>query len=110
MNLFNMDKKENTTENILDDNQDFYLAVKDRNEFIVYESDGFKLSEIDIINLIKICLIERRSKTIGERILSVYKDSTNHKKELVIKKLKLIGIDTDNEKTTTISNRNTKKK
>lgn len=102
--------KKNNTENILEDNQDYFLAIKDeRDDFIVYESEGFKLSEIDIINLIKICLIERRSKAIGERILAVYKDSTDHKKDIVNKKLSLIGIH-DDEKITTTTNKNTRKK
>lgn len=86
----------------LEEEQDYFLAIKkSKDEYIIYESNNFKLSEIDIINLIKICLIERRSKSIGKKVLEVYRDSTDHKKDLVKEKLKLIGVEHETEPTTT---------
>jgi hypothetical protein len=76
------------------DDMEYYFTTKDeQNGFLVYASDMFKLSEIDIINLIKICLIEARSKSIGKKILSVYRDSTTHRQVVTNERLKLIGID-----------------
>ena len=76
-----------------EENREYYLATKDeRNDFLIYASDIFKLSEIDVINLIKICLIEIRSKSIGKKILAVYRDSNQHRAEIVQEKLKMIGI------------------
>ena len=73
--------------------QEYYLATRDKKKvFIIYASEPFLLSEIDIINLIKICLIEARSKAIGKKILEIYRDSTEHKKELTEERLSQIGI------------------
>jgi len=44
------------------------------------------------LTLIKICLIEKRSKKIGYKLLEIYRDSTEHKKEETKKKLEIIGI------------------
>jgi len=74
------------------DDKDYFIATKERDEFMIYASDIFKLSEIDFINLIKICLIEARSKAIGKKILAVYRDSTQHRKEITQERLKLIGV------------------
>jgi len=75
------------------DEQNFYIATRDRKgDFLIYSSDKYKLSEIDLINLIKILIIERRSQKIGERVLDIYRDSTIHKKDEVQQKLSLIGI------------------
>jgi len=73
--------------------KEYYLCTKDiKGDFLIYASDIFKLSEIDVINLIKICLIEIRSKSIGKKILAVYRDSNQHRQDVVQEKLKLIGI------------------
>jgi|WetSurMetagenome_2_1015567.scaffolds.fasta_scaffold29747_3 hypothetical protein len=87
----------------LDNTEDveFYLSTKDRKDgYMIYSSDSFKLSEIDLINLIKICLIEARSKIIGRKILSVYQDSTEHRKQVTIERLKLIGVNVEHERPT----------
>lgn len=80
---------------------EFYFAVKDtKGKFTIYTSEKFKLSEIDVINLIKLCYVDRRSKSIGEKALEMYKDSTETiflKKEQAIEKLKKIGIKDDAE-------------
>jgi hypothetical protein len=82
-----------------EDDLEYYLATKDElGDIVIYNSDIFKLSEIDIINLIKICLIEARSKAIGKRILEVYRDSTSHRKHITQTRLNLIGIKEDGER------------
>ena len=84
--------------------QEFYIATKSpkfKGEFVVYASDPFKLSEIDIINLIKICILEARSKSIGKRLLAIYEDSTDDRKELTKQRLKYIGINEDEKPTRT---------
>lgn len=89
--------------------QEYYLSTKDtRGDFLIYKSDMFKLSEIDLINLIKICLIEIRSKSIGKKLLAVYRDSNEHQKEIAKAKLKMIGITDDGETHPEKVNRKTK--
>ena len=85
--------------------KEYYLSTVDkRGDLNVYESDKFKLSEIDIINLIKICLIERRNILIGKKILEVLRDSTEFKKDEVKEKLKKIGIEDEGRKPTIHTN------
>lgn len=73
--------------------KDFFIACKDdKNDLVVYASDFFKLSEIDLINLIKVCLIEARNKTIGKKIMAIYRDSTLTRKETTNQRLEMIGI------------------
>lgn len=80
---------------------EYYLAIeKNKNNYLIYTSEPFKLSEIDLINLIKICLIEARSKIIGRKLIKIYKDSTQEKEErknLTRERLALIGIKEENE-------------
>jgi len=80
---------------------EYYLSTLDeRGDYLVYESEKFKLSEFDIINLIKICLIERRNQSIGKKILDIFRDSTEHQKEITNEKLKKIGIENVQNKPT----------
>lgn len=81
--------------------QEFYIAVKNKNDYTVYATEPFKLSEIEIINLIKICILEARSKSIGKKILAIYEDSTDNRKELTEQRLKSIGIEKNEKPTTT---------
>lgn len=75
------------------ENKCFYLSTTDEHdEIIVYVSESFKFSEVDVINLIKMCLINARDKGVGKKILSIYRDSTQHRKDLTEKRLKMIGI------------------
>lgn len=91
--------------------KEYYLATKDEHDdFLIYASDIFKLSEIDIINLVKICLIEIRSKSIGKKLLAVYRDSNEHRKHIVNEKLKLIGISEEADSNPTKLNKKTKTK
>ena len=94
-----------------EENREYYLSTKDsRGDFLIYASDIFKLSEIDIINLVKICLIEIRSKSIGKKILAVYRDSNQHRSEIVQEKLKMIGILDDGISEPTKLNKKTRTK
>ena len=78
--------------------KEFFISTKDeKGAFLIYGSELFKLSEIDLIKLIKICLIEARNKTIGRKILAVYRDSTEKRKHITNQRLELIGI-TNEEK------------
>ena len=84
-----------------DKEKEYFLSTLDkRGDLLVYQSDKFKLSEFDIINLVKICLIERRNILIGKKILDVYRDSTDFKEEEVREKLKKIGIEDEGRKPT----------
>jgi len=74
--------------------KEYFIATQDESGFLVYSSEPFKLSEIDFINLIKVCLIEARNKTIGRKILAIYRDSTeDRKKEITNERLKMIGVE-----------------
>lgn len=74
--------------------KDYFLStlIKDK-EYLIYSSEPFKLTEIDIINLIKICLVEGRSKYIGKRLLSVYRDSTIDREDITNERLIKIGVE-----------------
>jgi hypothetical protein len=74
--------------------KEYFISTKDESGFLIYSSEPFKLSEIDFINLIKVCLIEARNKTIGRKILAIYRDSTeDRKKEVTKARLKMIGVE-----------------
>jgi hypothetical protein len=73
--------------------KELFIGYRDeQGEYFSYESDRYKLSEIDFLNLIKICMVEGRNKTVGKKLLEVYHDITAHEKEIARKKLELIGI------------------
>jgi hypothetical protein len=78
------------------DNQKYFVGIRDskRNAWL-YESDMYSFTEIDMINLIKICFVEGRNKSLGRKILAVYRDTTQHKKEESEMLLKNIGIEDD---------------
>lgn len=79
-----------------DNEKNFYLATRGEDGVMeVYQSDKFFFAELEIINLIKICLIEERSKIIGRKIMQIYKDATEHRKDLTLERLKKIGIKED---------------
>lgn len=91
------------------DDKEFFVATKDEiGDFLIYSSPSFVLSEIDFINLIKICLIEARSKKMGRKFLDVYKDSTKYREEITKKRLNLIGVKDEDKKPTTKRNPNTR--
>jgi len=81
------------------EDKEYFISTKEElGDYLIYSSDAFKLSEIDLINLIKITLIEARSKSIGKRLLEVYRDSTKQREELTEQRLKLIGVEQNGSK------------
>jgi len=79
--------------------QDYFIATKDVDGVpLIYTSDIYKLSEIDIINLIKICVVEGRAKALGKKILEAYRDSTEYRKEITNERLTKIGITENGER------------
>ena len=90
----------------IDELKDFYVATKDKDgDFLVYDSEGYKLSEIDLINIIKILMIEKRNTGIGRKFLDVYRDATEHRKEITEKRLNIIGIPSQNGTEPTLAKR-----
>jgi hypothetical protein len=91
------------------DDKEFFVATKDEiGDYLIYSSSAFALSEIDFINLIKICLIEARSKKIGRKFLDVYKDSTKYREDITRKRLNLIGVKDEDKSPTSRRNPNTR--
>jgi hypothetical protein len=76
----------------MEEQETYFFAYKEGLRYVVYESENFRLSELEILNLIKICYINERSKSIGKKILDMYKDSTLHREELTLKRLNSIGV------------------
>lgn len=92
-----------------EEDKNYFLSTKDeKGDFLIYQSDNFRLSEIDLINLIKICLIEIRSKSIGKKLLAVYRDSNQHRKNVITENLKRIGITEEPDQNPTKLNQKTK--
>lgn len=92
------------------DELEYYISTKDEHDdFIVYESEMFKMSEIDIISLIKLCLVERRNVGIGKKLLEAYRDSTLHRKEITDDRLIKIGVKLNGDEKPTIAKRTNKR-
>jgi hypothetical protein len=84
---------------IENEDKEFFISTTDEiGDYLIYSSDIFKFSEIDLINLIKICLIEARSKAIGKKLLEVYRDSTKNRESLTKQRLNLIGVKDDGKR------------
>lgn len=92
---------------MIEQQQEYYFSRKIGKEYLIYSSDQYKLSELEILNLIKICILEGRSRIIGRKILAVYRDVNNNNIEQVEKKLFSMGIKV-NEKPTREKKPNTK--
>lgn len=81
--------------------KEYYFSIKNKKkQYEIFESEKYKLTELDLLNLIKMCIIERRSKYIGTKILNVYEDSIEDDKDIVNERLKKIGINKDETKRT----------
>lgn len=70
---------------------DFYLCAKKDGEYHVYESAIYSLTAMEILNIIKICVKERRALTIGDKILNAYLEHNQHSVESK-RSLERIGI------------------
>jgi hypothetical protein len=81
----------------------FYLATDDFERggkgFLVYATDKFKLTEFDVINLIKTLVVDRRGVSIGRKIMQVYQDATGYSQK-AIEKLKQIGLEMEEDEPT----------
>lgn len=87
---------------IVEENKEYYIATKEGNKNVdlIYSSDLYKFSEIEIINLIRLCIVDRRHIGIGNKLLSIYRDSTMHRAKLTNERLQKIGINMNNEEPT----------
>ncbi|CAK0770796.1 hypothetical protein CCP3SC1AL1_520014 [Gammaproteobacteria bacterium] len=59
----------------------FFLAIKDKKKkgnFVVYTSEQYRLTEQDLIDIIKILYVNRRAVSLGRKIMSAYFDSTDY--------------------------------
>lgn len=73
--------------------KDYFISTKDdKKEYYCYESDKYRLTEIELLTLIKICYIEKRSKSIGLKILEAYRDSTKDRQDITHERLAKIGL------------------
>lgn len=79
--------------------KDFYIAVIHTDGIpLIYSSEAYRLEELDIINLIKILIIDRRGLSLGKKILEIYRNATEHRKELTNERLNAIGIKENGDK------------
>lgn len=89
--------------------QYFFISTKDkRGEYVSYVSEKYRISELEVMQIIRLMVIERRNIRLGNKILEVYRDATGHRKEEVASRLRQLGIN-DDEKTRTIPKNSTKK-
>ena len=73
----------------------YYIAVEDEERgfgHLIYKNEKFRISEMEMIKLIKILLVDRRFVSLGQKILDVFNDSTGYS-ELTLEKLKEIGLE-----------------
>lgn len=92
----------NGNKQIREENKEYYLSTKDKNGYtdLIYSSEAYKFSEIEILNLIRLCIVDRRHIGIGNKLLLIYKDSTLHRIDLTSERLKKIGIKESNNEPT----------
>jgi hypothetical protein len=75
----------------------FFIAINDYDNIpIIFTSDNYHIGELDYLRLIKMCYIEGRNKHLGERLISIYKESVSDSEN----KLKAMGISQDETKKT----------
>jgi hypothetical protein len=83
----------------------FFLSrKKDKNseEYIIYGTERYRLTEYDLLSMIKILLVDRRLIGVGRKLLWVYED-THEYSEKAYRRLKEIGLKVDKEGVQTIS-------
>ena len=77
------------------EDKSFFVAVNDEERgmgHLIYKSDRFKLSELEMIKLIRVLLVDRRNVEIGRKLLDIYSDATGYSQK-TIEKLKQIGLE-----------------
>ena len=82
---------------MIQNEQTYYFTTKVGNDTIVYCSSKYSISELEIIQLIRLLYIQQRNKKLGEKILEMYRDSTKHKEDAVKENLKRIGIEDEKQ-------------
>lgn len=91
------------------EDKEYYISTYDEDgELLVYKSENYRFSELDLLSLIKILFINRRNISIGERLLEIYRDSTEYRKEITLHRLKRMGLNKENEKPTKTRKEETK--
>lgn len=77
--------------NIQQDSEFFITTTDENGKEWTYSSEKYKLSEIDFLNLIRMTFVHKRSISIGEKLIAIYRDCRKEAN----KKLKDIGIELD---------------
>lgn len=75
--------------------KEYFLAHKDdknKKKTWVYDSDKYKFTEIDMLNAIKIFIVEGRNKSLGKKFLAVYEYANESDLTQAQAKLNKIGI------------------
>lgn len=79
--------------------KEYFISTKDaKGGFLSYISPIYALTEIEYLTLIKILIVEARSKSIGKKLLEVYRDSNEQRKEESEQLLKKIGVTQNGER------------
>lgn len=81
------------------DVQEYYITTKEGADYITYSSEKYALSELEFLNLIKILLVEQRSKSIGRKFLEIFQH-VNKSKKGAQEKLSMMGIVQSNNEPT----------
>lgn len=79
---------------------DYFLATKygERDFMVFCKQEQFILTEQELLNLIKICLVNKRAIEIGKKLLAIYETSYEEYKDIALKKLIQIGVIQKDEK------------
>jgi hypothetical protein len=73
----------------------YYIAIDDEERgfgHLIYKNEKFRITEMEMIKLIKILLVDRRFVSLGQKMLDVFNDSTGYS-EQTLQKLKEIGLE-----------------
>lgn len=82
--------------------KNFYISTDygSKKEFITYCSEGFIITEADLLIILKILIAERRNMKIGKKLLTIYKDATTDRISITEERLKKYCIKDDRPKQT----------
>lgn len=88
----------------------FFLARKENpnsQNVIVYGSERYRMTEYELLSMIKILLVDRRLVSVGRKLLWAYEDSYEGS-EKAYDRLKQIGVKMDKEGGQLISKKKSK--
>lgn len=97
-------KKMNGKEKSIVNKEFFITTIDDDGKEWVYSSEKFKLTELDFLNLIKMCYVHKRSISVGEKLIAIYRDCKTEAE----KNLKNIGVELEEKINPTLSKGNKK--